>query len=59
MQPQGEKNRKAVRWISAQIQDNPTEDLGSIVHRAIAHYDLNPKEAEELIIFYRRAKDSD
>jgi len=55
MLPQGEKTRRAVRWISDMLKDNPKADKNGLVMRAISQFDLNPKESEELTWFYRRA----
>ncbi len=56
MQPQGEKTRKAVRWISDLLKDQPDASPGELVIRAITKFDLNPKESEELMQFYKRAE---
>lgn len=56
MLPQGEKTRRAVRWISDILQENPQSRINELVMRAISRFDLNPKESEELSRFYRRAK---
>lgn len=56
MLPQGEKTRRAVRWISDMLKENPQAGINGLVMRAIAQFDLNPKESEELTQFYRRAR---
>ncbi len=58
MQPQGEKTRKAVRWISEILKDQPEARPGELVMQAISKFDLNPKESEELMQFYKRAEQS-
>jgi hypothetical protein len=55
LQPEGERLRRAVRWISGQLKDDPNARVMPLVHEAIARFDLTPKEGEELIDFYRRA----
>lgn len=55
MLPQGEKVLRAVCWISDLRRDNPTLSINEIVHKAISKFDLNPKEAEALLQFYRNA----
>lgn len=48
--------RKAVRWISDTIQASEKTELEPLIHLAINKFDLNPREAEELIQFYQRSK---
>ena len=54
--PKGEKNRRAVQWISANLQNNPEKSVWSLVDEAINRFDLNPMEAEMLMQFYRENK---
>ena len=51
--PEGESIRKAVQWISEQIQDRPDDNVQKFVNEAIARFDLSPKDADFLINFYR------
>ena len=55
--PEGEKSRRAVRWISVQLQENPKQKLWPLIEAAITRYDLNPSESEMLLQFYRDNKD--
>lgn len=54
MDIKGEKSRRAIRWIAESRKLNPALNLNKLVHDAIAKYDLNPLEAEQLIQFYRK-----
>ena len=54
--PEGDAIRKAVKWISAQLQENPEESPQKLVQKAVSRFDLSPKEAEFLIGFYRSGK---
>ena len=58
MQLRGEKSRRAVRWISDSIKDSDSFRLNTIIHEAITKFDLDPRESEELILFYQRAKEN-
>jgi len=58
MRPKGDKNRKAVQWISDRSQEMETVSINSLVQQAISKFDLNPREAEELIVFYQRAQEN-
>jgi hypothetical protein len=51
--PQGEKLRRAVKWISAQLTEDPALKVSRLVEEAITLYDLNPFESELLIQFYQ------
>lgn len=54
--PEGEAIRKAVKWISAQFEENPGASPQKLVQNAVSRFDLSPKEAEFLIEFYRASK---
>jgi len=57
MLPDGERSRRAVRWISDSIKETEPDDLLKLVNEAIFKFDLNPKESEELLHFYKRASE--
>ena len=52
--PEGEALRRAVKWISAQIGDDPDKSVQKLVNEAVTRFDLSPKDAEFLISFYRK-----
>jgi len=54
--PEGEAIRKAVKWISAHIEENPGIQLQKLVQDAVLRFDLSPKEGEFLMEFYRKSK---
>jgi hypothetical protein len=54
--PEGDAIRKAVRWISYELEADPKRPLQKLVHEAGQRFDLSPKEAEFLIEFYRKSK---
>jgi hypothetical protein len=53
--PEGEELRRAVKWISASLQENPGQPVQPLVQEAIFRFDLSPRDAEFLIGFYRKA----
>lgn len=55
--PDGEEIRRAVKWVSANLQDNPRQSAMPLVQEAIFTFDLSPKEAEFLTKFYRKRKE--
>ena len=54
--PEGEAVRKAVKWISDELKEDPGHSLHKLVNNAILRFDLSPKESEFLAEFYRKAK---
>ncbi|MDD2541191.1 MAG: hypothetical protein PHH28_09135 [Desulfuromonadaceae bacterium] len=57
--PDGEEIRRAVKWISSHLSENPDQRVQSLVQEAIFKFDLSPLEAEFLIGFYSRNKEED
>ena len=55
--PEGEDLRRAVKWISGNLQENPGQPVGPLVQEAIFKFDLSPRDAEFLIGFYSRANE--
>ncbi len=51
--PEGESIKKAIRWVSDEVEENPQADVSELVNRAITKFDLSPKDAEFLLRFYR------
>ena len=54
--PEGEAIRKAVKWISGELQEDPNKSPLKLVNNAVLRFDLSPKEAEFLTEFYRKDK---
>jgi hypothetical protein len=54
--PENERTRRAVRWISDRLLEQPSSSRMALVHQAISRFDLTPKEGEELVAFYRAAE---
>ena len=52
--PEGEAIRRAVNWISEQLQKNPGQNVQRFVHAAITRFDLSPKDADFLLKFYSK-----
>ncbi|MBC7359519.1 hypothetical protein SAMN02745206_03587 [Desulfacinum infernum DSM 9756] len=50
--PQGEAIRKAVKWVSECLQEEPDKPVAKLVNEAVTRFDLSPKEAEFLLKFY-------
>ena len=58
MNDHSEKTRRAVRWISDTLQ-NSDSDLNALIHEAISKFDLDPRQSEELIHFYRQSRENE
>jgi len=52
--PEGEELRRAVKWVSAHLQENPNLPAHKLVQEAVFKFDLSPKDAEFLSRFYRK-----
>lgn len=50
--PDGEDIRRAVKWVSGNLQESPGLPLQALVRQAIFKFDLSPRDAEFLIRFY-------
>lgn len=55
--PHGEDLRRAVKWISGNLQDNPDQRIQPLVQEATFKFDLSPRDADFLIGFYHRKKE--
>lgn len=44
--PGGDKMKKAIRWISETVSNNPEKSRTAILHEAEIRFDLSPKECE-------------
>jgi hypothetical protein len=54
--PKGERVRRAVRWVSEHVKEDPSRAVISLAWEAALNFDLTPKESEELIQFYRSVR---
>jgi len=50
--PKGEDLRRAVKWVSVNLQENPGQSVQPLVQEAIFKFDLSPMDADFLIRFY-------
>lgn len=55
--PEGEDLRRAVKWVSGNLQASPGQSVQTLVQGAIFKFDLSPKDAEFLIDFFRQWKE--
>lgn len=52
--PDGEDLRRAVRWVSTNLQEHADRPVKKLVEEAIFKFDLSPKDADFLITFFAR-----
>lgn len=52
IQPKGENIRQAVKWISAERQEDQNKRLSKLIEEAAVRFSLSPREAEYLFSFY-------
>ena len=53
IQPQGESIRQAVKWISAELLEDPGKRVQKLIQEAALRFNLSPLEEEYLVSFYR------
>ncbi len=54
--PEGEQLRKAIKWISDSLLDNPGASLFKLVEEACLKFDIAPKDEEFLFHFFTEKK---
>ena len=54
--PDGEDVRRAVKWVSGNLQENPEEPVQPLVRKAIFKFDLSPKDSDFLVRFYSKGE---
>jgi hypothetical protein len=54
--PEGEAIRKAVKWISDKLLDDPKNSVQKLINEAVMRFDLSPKDAVFLTDFYSKGK---
>lgn len=51
--PKGDKIRQAVKWISAEKQEDDAKAIPKLIQQAAMRFNLSPKEEMELTHFYK------
>ncbi|MDD5711962.1 MAG: hypothetical protein PHY31_04290 [Smithellaceae bacterium] len=54
--PEGEDLKKAIKWISATMEEKPDRSLAKLVEEAVFKFDLSPVDSEFLIGFFKKKK---
>ena len=51
--PEAEHVQKAIKWISANLEENNNKPLRKLLEEAIFKFDLSPKDTEFMTNFFR------
>ena len=51
--PEAENVQKAIKWMSASIEDNGNQPLHKLIESAALKFNLSPKDTEFLMGFFR------
>ncbi len=54
IQPKGEQLRQAIKWISAERQENENRSISQLIEEAALRFNLSPKDEEFLRSFYEQ-----
>lgn len=52
--PDSESLRRAIKWISEQLQENESRDLQKLLHDAALRFNLSPKDTQFIYQFYKK-----
>ncbi len=52
--PKSESLKRALKWVSDSLNQDPARDTFSAVRDAVLRFDLSPKDEQFLYHFYRR-----
>lgn len=56
IQPEGEAMRRAIRFVSEAVAADPDRPLAPLLEQATLRFDLDPRQADFLIEFFRKAR---
>ncbi|HEX7416208.1 MAG TPA: hypothetical protein VF305_03385 [Smithellaceae bacterium] len=54
--PEGENIKKAIKWISASLEEKDNQLLPVLIEKALFKFDLSPKDADFLTGFFGKHK---
>jgi hypothetical protein len=54
--PEGENIKKAIKWISASLEEKDNQPLPVLIEKALFKFDLSPKDADFLTGFFGKHK---
>jgi hypothetical protein len=54
--PENESVQKAIKWISANLEESKKDSIPKIIEKAVFKFDLSPKDTDFLLGFFRNHK---
>ncbi len=54
--PEGENIKKAIKWISGNLEEKDNQPLPILIGKAVFKFDLSPKDADFLTGFFGKRK---
>jgi hypothetical protein len=54
--PEGENLKKAIKWISVNLEEDQKQPLRTLIEKAVFKFDLSPKDTEFLSGFFRNSQ---
>lgn len=54
--PDSENVQKAIKWISANLEESGSQPLHMLIEKAVFKFDLSPKDSEFIMGFFRNHK---
>ncbi|MDI6742032.1 MAG: hypothetical protein QMD11_04755 [Smithella sp.] len=51
--PEAENVQKAIKWISANLEEKGSQPLQALIEKAVFKFDLSPKDTDFLMNFFR------
>ncbi len=54
--PEGKNVQNAIKWISANLEENENQSVQQLVEKTVFKFDLSPKDTEFLLGFFRDHK---
>jgi len=56
--PERDEIKKAIKWVSETLEQNPDNPAHTVIEKAVFEFDLSPLDAEFLMRFFQnRAKE--
>ncbi|MCX7817441.1 MAG: hypothetical protein N2317_08060 [Syntrophales bacterium] len=52
--PESEGVKKAIKWISACIEEDSSQSLNKLIEKAALQFDLSPLETDFLFNFFKK-----
>lgn len=51
--PEHDEIKKAIKWVSETLQQNPDQPVHTLIEKAVFEFDLSPLDAEFLMRFFQ------